>query len=240
MKKNILMAVVLLFSLLIPEIKAETQNLEPIDNSSPIIQAVVARQKAWQNNDLKTIWEQRTKKMKEIFTYDGFKKVNSNPQARKEDKVKGKAQLTGMRFITNNRAWVEAKAPGLPNFNGFYLIKEGGEWKFPTLGVYLEKAKEDIRFLAKAIQDYYRDNQKLPETLSDLLKPTPYIAYIPLDIFNDNEAPYVYKVIDRATCRIYSLGPDSKDDLGITVYKEPEKGFPLSITEGDIVKEYFQ
>lgn len=237
MKRNILILVILIFSFLILEIKAETEKLEPIDNSSPIIQAVVARQKAQRNNDLKTLWEQLTKKSKEGRRYDSFKELRSSSQAKKRNNSMGKAQLIGMRFITNNRVWVEANASDLPDFKGFYLIKEDGEWKFARMALYLKKVKEDIEFLGEEIQDYYRENQKLPQTLSDLLKPTPYISYIPLDLFNDNEAPYVYKVIAKTTCRIYSLGPDSDDDLGETVYQEPEEG-SLSISDGDIVKDY--
>ncbi len=51
------------------------------------------------------------------------------------------------------------------------------------------------------------------------------------------QAPYVYKVIDKTTCRIYSLGPDSHDDQGATVYQEPQRG-ALPIGRGGIVKDF--
>ncbi len=51
------------------------------------------------------------------------------------------------------------------------------------------------------------------------------------------QAPYVYKVIDKTTCRIYSLGPDSRDGQGKTVYQGPPRG-ALPIGRGDMVTEF--
>lgn len=231
MKTRILILAILMFSFLIPQAKAKTGGFEPIDESSPVIQAVRARLKAYQDNDLKALSQGQPKLLQEVI-----REIQAQPPDKKRNALIGSAQLKGMRFITSDRAWIDASIPEQPWFKGFYFIKEDGVWKDARLKLYILKAEQDLDSIAKAIGDYYKDNKKLPQTLNELLTPRPYMSVIPVDPFSDNGAPYVYKVINENNCRIYSIGPDSEDDGGEKVY-EPKFGLP-TITDGDIIKEY--
>ncbi|MDD4939486.1 MAG: type II secretion system protein GspG [Candidatus Omnitrophica bacterium] len=230
MKRSILILVILMSSFLIPQAQAEIGKLEPIDDSSPLIQAVRAHLKAYQDNDQNSLLGRQTKLLNEIT-----QEVSAQPTQRMNALI-GSAQLKGVRFITNDRAWVEASIPEQPDFTGFYFIKEDGVWKSAHLKWYNWKVHKDLDSIVKAIGDYNNDNEKLPQTLNDLLA-KPYIVNIPVDPYNENGAPYVYKVISKNNCRIYSIGPDSKDDGGEKEYEETKKN-PPPLSEGDIIKQY--
>lgn len=138
-----------------------------------------------------------------------------------------------MKFITNNRVWVEMDIPEFPLTRGLYLIKEDGEWKTANFLAYAKRVKEDLEVLGKAIKDYYAVTQELPEILYDLLglKSTK-LNNIPLDLFNDDNEHYVYKIINKNTYKLYSLGPDSDDDQGMVEWKSGV----YEIGDGDIIK----
>jgi len=229
MRKNILISLILIFSFLITAAKAQ-EELQPIDYSIPVAKAAAIHQKAALNGDSKTFWRMLTKKMQEFYkNYATFEKAREDPRIKKANLITGNARMIGIRFITANRAWIKISGPGvLPAEGGFYFIKEDGEWKYAGTYLYFNQAKKDIDFIGKAIKDYYQANKKLPNRLSDLN------ISIPLDVFNDNNELYVYKIIDGTKCMLYSFGPNSKDDNGaIEIDWSATNITPLTV--GDIV-----
>lgn len=233
--KKITIALILIPAFLIAAVQVQSEELHPIDYSFPVIQAAVANQKVRLSEDTKARWGMLTKKTQEFSkNYEAFKKGLEKPENKRKDFAYKNAQLVGMRFITDNRVWISISGSGLSSSDGFYFIKEDGEWKLANINVYFILVKKDIDSLGKAIRNYYQDNKKLPGALTDLLKPIPYISFVPLDLFNDDKMPYVYKVIEGTKCILYSLGPNSKDDNGIVEFKQVA-GVPIVPTEGDIV-----
>ena len=82
-----------------------------------------------------------------------------------------------------------------------------------------QAARTQMKSFGNAIQQYKMSNKKLPDSLEDLTQtdgpnPYPYMERIPLDPW-DNE--YEYRVIDRNTYEIRSMGedglPDTDDDV---------------------------
>lgn len=219
MKKNILFLAILIFIFLVLDVKAEEAELKPIDYSSPVIQAVVTYQNAFRTGDIETLWRQLAKGMQRPHSnYVPLKGRDLSPREKERNVAFGNAELIGIKFITSNRACVMINVPKFPKIKEFYFIREDGEWKYARVKIYIDVVKEDLKFIAKAIKNYYKGNKKLPQTLSDLLQPIAYVNYIPLDLFSDNETPYIYKVINKTTYKLYSLGPDSDDDQGMIEY----------------------
>lgn len=227
--KEISIALILILAFLITGAKAEVKELQPIDYSIPLIKAVVANQRARLRGNNKARWGMITKKSQEFQkNYANFEQLSLSQKGKKRNLAYGNAQLIGMRFITNNRAWISITGAGLPASDGFYLIKEAGEWKIAYIDRYFTQVKKDIASLGKAVKDYYQHNKKIPQKLSDLGIP------VPLDLFSDNNMPYVYKVIDGTKCILYSFGPNSKDDKGLIEFKQLP-GIPMALIAGDII-----
>ncbi len=228
MKKKILIIIMLSLTFSATGIMAQ-EELLPIDYSLPVIQAAVANQKARLNGNVKARWGMLTKKTQELFkNYEVFKKVLQEPKNKRKNFPYGNAKLIGMRFITDTRAWISISGHELSSSDGFYFIKEDGGWKFADISRYFTWVKQDIDSLGKAIKDYYQINKKLPNTLSDLN------IFISLDLFNDNNEPYVYKIIGGTKCILYSFGPNSKDDNGTPEIDWTGKNI-TPLTDGDIV-----
>ena len=85
---------------------------------------------------------------------------------------------------------------------------------------YIAQVNIDFLILNASIMSYYIDHNGLPAKLDDL---TPgYLEKLPLDPFNDFNAIKFYQ--DKITSRIYSYGPDRKNDYAKTTYtaKSPD------------------
>lgn len=225
--KKIWMALILVAVFLIIGVNAEEQLLQPIDYSLPVIKAILAHQKARLNGNYKAMWETLTRQTQKQFRdFKNFDSIFSAPERKKRDPFYGKAKLVGMKFITDKRVWVSLNDP-MVFIPGVYFIQEDGEWKYASINKYFNQAKADLDYIGKLIKNYYQDNKKLPDTLLDLK------TSIPLDLFNDNNEAYVYKVIDGTKCMLYSFGPNSKDDNGTVVDWSTKSITPL--INGDIV-----
>jgi hypothetical protein len=87
-----------------------------------------------------------------------------------------------------------------------FTAREGGD-----------EARHNLRLTALAIERYRRANgEQLPPSLADLT-PT-FLPTVPVDPFDGK--PLRYKKLDRGY-RIYSIGPDRKDDGGVD--RDPRK-----------------
>lgn len=201
-----------------------------IDYSSEPIQTIIANQNWLRNKEYDKIWREL---LPEIVKQEAFgdsaerykKWVIEHP-----DIIRGvyTAKLQTMTYLTPKRVWVKATF-SYQNFTGFYLIKEGGKWKIAKFGVYIKKAEEDMQRLCDAIKAYYGDNRKLPTQLAELVSPVAYIETLPQDPFNDEGGFYVYTSAGDIW-ELYSFGPDSDDDLGLTRVKNMRH-----MSDGDLV-----
>jgi len=227
MKRKILVLAIVISGFLITNIMAEEIKLRPIDFSHPAVKMAIAVQKTLGTNELELLWKQLSKKAQEILGPSGFRDLHLSPEGKNRGVLISKAELTGIRVITDNRIWIEARARDLPTFKGFYALKEEGVWKFGRINLYLRKVESDLNSLSNSISEYYQKNKKLPQSLSELS------IDIPADLFSGSDAPYKYKVINNSTCIVYSLGPDSDDDKGLVEYSRKNH----LISDGDIVKK---
>lgn len=72
------------------------------------------------------------------------------------------------------------------------------------------RAEHELGVISLALSAYRADRGEYPRTLDDLV-PT-YLAAVPLDPFTDKPMRYVP---EGKSCRLYSVGPNQKDDGGI-------------------------
>lgn len=213
-----------------------------VDYSEEIIKFILICQDAGKKGDYKILWDSVTKEYQQIFNneYDGFKKWHFERSMNEPhiDNIFFNSNLRRITYINNNRAWVDFYKSGDkiqeldPTTRGSYLIKENNAWKFGSLAKYIRiKIKNDMDVLTAAIKHYYQVYNRFPRELSDLLSPVAYISKVPLDVFSDDNQPYIYRVIDEKSWMLYSIGPDSHDDLGVVEYDI--KNDPIS--KGDII-----
>jgi hypothetical protein len=228
MRGKIILMALLITSCAAANIRAEEIKLRPLDFTHPAVKAAIALQEARRSYDLKLLWEQLSQNAQRILGPDGFKDFYTNPMGRWVRVQTSKADLSGIRFITDDRVWVEVTGVSSPDwpFKGFYFVKEGGVWKFAPIERYLKEVDKDLDSLSNSISDYYKKNNKLPKDLAELS------IDIAADLFSDSNAPYQYKALNDFTYVVYSLGPDSDDDNGAVAYSR--KDHPIS--DGDIIK----
>ena len=227
-KKIVMIVGMLIFSFLFVEIISGQE--VAIDYSSEPIRTVVANQNCLRNGEYGKIWREL---LTEITKQELFK---DSAERHKEmiiehpDIIRGvyTAKLQTMTYLTPRRIWVKATS-SYREFPGFYLIKEGGRWKVAKFKAYTEKAVKDMQRLCDAIKAYYGDNRELPTQLAELLSPVTYIEALPQDPFNDEGGSYVY-TSSGDIWELYSLGPDSDDDLGLTRVKNMRH-----MSDGDLI-----
>lgn len=228
MRVKIILMAVLIIGCVAANIRAEEIKLQPIDFYHPAVKAAVALQEAREKGNFEVLWEQLSKKKLAILGPGGFREQSLRLQEKNIFALTSKANLVGIRVISDNRVWVEARNPDMRRLKGFYFVKENGEWKFAgPIDYTIKQVGEDLDSLSNIIQDYYKKNNNLPKDLAELS------AEIPADLFSDSNAPYKYKVINNVTYIVYSLGPDSRDDFGLTEYNRKEH----PISSGDIIKQ---
>ena len=92
-------------------------------------------------------------------------------------------------------------------------------------------AKADMRTMATALEGFYIDNNAYPTQLGLLTTPIAYITQIPQDPFTVGDAFGYFKIGD-ADWRLWSIGPDLKDEGGGVNY-DPVNG---TKSDGDIVR----
>lgn len=144
-------------------------------------------------------------------------------------------KLDKVQIITPYRAWLTVHHPMLPRLKQYYMVKEQGKWKRGGAGYLFWKAGEDVNELSECIAKYYADKGYLPYNLSELVPH--YIETLPSDPFSDEKENYHYDVTGDKTWRIYSIGFDSRDDLGVIMYDHPVDPYFVEFDKGDIVFE---
>lgn len=176
----------------------------------------------------------------ENFNRDTERWIQAHPE---EVRAVRNARIKKVNMITPYRAWVECDSD-IGQLN-FYTVKEDGEWKNAQFHIYLARVVMlDMEFLRAVIKKYYTDKGHLPYTLAELIPD--YADKLPMDHFSDKEKSYGYETLGEKQWKIYSIGPDSRDDLGlITAYDDTSDidikyRLPLFINfaKGDIVKVF--
>jgi len=96
-------------------------------------------------------------------------------------------------------------------------------------------ASNNLQTTATALEAFYVDNSRYPETLDHLLSPIQYLASTPRDPFSkDGQEPLVFTLLDEGKAySIYSMGPDRVDNLGLVSY-DPTNG---TVSAGDMVRK---
>ena len=228
-KKIVMILGMLIFSFLFMDVIPGQE--VAIDYSSEPIRAVIANQNWLRDGEYDKIWSELLTEMVKQEKYEGsvetFKKMALEYS---DDQLVGvyTAKLQTMTYLTPRRIWVTITS-SWQGFPGFYLIKEGEKWKIARVFVYIEKAEKDMRRLCGAIEAYYENKGELPTRLAELVNPVAYIKAIPQDPFDDDGGPYAYTPVGDFW-ELYSLGPDSDDDLGLTRVKSMRH-----MSDGDLV-----
>lgn len=241
-RKNILISlgVIILFVLVVYQImKQYTLISRPRSPEGEVTRALTEFKKALKARDIHKLWEGISKYPqeragKEEAFKEGFEKnLAENPDyAKYEHEV----FIDEVKMITPYRAWVVVHHPMLPKLKQYYMVKENGKWKRGGLGVLLGKVNEDQQLiLGGAIREFYADNGHLPYGLSELIPE--YIESLPLDPFSDENKTYSYEVTGDKTWRTYSVGLDSRDDLGIIKCEVTGDPYGVEFCNGDIVIE---
>lgn len=226
-KKIIILAGLLVFSFFkVETLEKQAIFAEPINYSSPAIQTAVNFLTALTDEDYEKAWGFLAK-----FTQNTFENIDIFKEWCRERFFFLNTELIGQINATPNRVVVRISfhIENLPDF-GFYIVKINDEWKIDFARNYFKKIEEDMEELNKAIKKYYRDNHTLPENLLKLINPIPYIKEIPSDPFNEQGGSYVYMPSGNKW-KIYSLGSDGDDDLGLKELNSKRKLFG----DGDII-----
>jgi hypothetical protein len=99
----------------------------------------------------------------------------------------------------------------------------------------IAKVHIDFLYLEQLIDDYYKQDNRLPENLL-ILRESGLVKTLPPDPFSKNKEIYKYKPKDearkfysRADFLIYSLGPDGDDDGA-------QEQYSTVTNDGDIIK----
>ena len=105
----------------------------------------------------------------------------------------------------------------------------------------VSRCQADLRSIMTALEGYFLDNDRYPETLDNLLEPIAYLAKVPTDPWTGE--PYIYKCREE-TYILVGAGPNRKIDLDVesiegpfTSEKIPEgaRYDPATGTGGDII-----
>lgn len=111
----------------------------------------------------------------------------------------------------------------------FYVFPEDGKWKIGSFEHVFKHTTGELGKLKDSIKQFYEKNGRLPDSLIELVPEC--IEALPVDLFNDKEEPFYYIKNDDIDFKVYSFGPDGKDDLGIVEYSY-ENGL---LSEGDMI-----
>jgi len=78
-----------------------------------------------------------------------------------------------------------------------------------------------LRTAQTALMSFYIDEKRFPEELKELTTPIAYLSRYPTDLFQGG-APLNYQKVSTNHFRVWSVGPDGKDDHGEKVLDEKE------------------
>ena len=95
-------------------------------------------------------------------------------------------------------------------------------------------AQKRLRSIATAVEAYFVDHNRYPETLDELLSPIHYLESIPRDPFSEDQSQPLSYILDSTgeSYIIYSVGPNGEDDVGAIPY-DHSKG---NMSPGDIIR----
>jgi len=161
--------------------------------------------------------------------------IKNNPEIY-EQKVKGiKAQLEDLKFYSGPEPTINEYYKYIINISGgdaslassFKLYQDTQSEKRINY-YYIGFSKINIFMTAIAIKLFQLDNNKLPQSLEELVPK--YLSKIPEDPFN-NFSPLQYKKTDKGYL-LYSFGPDRIDQSGQVIF---DSNSHAKDTSGDIV-----
>lgn len=216
MKKGIIILLIGVATCLYSFNVAESQekNSEVIEISRIFLE----RQKAFKEKDYEKLWE--------FFPYRedlrGFVDDPKNFQMVCEEKI------TNVILITPKRAFIEVTPSG--PLGGYYLIKKNEKWVFNVLYHHYLSVWRELKIISQQIKEFYERYEILPQDIEEIVQFYPEIENRIFDSFDDEKNPYRFLISD-GRWKLYSIGPDSKDDGGTILYN-PADGL---ISEGDIV-----
>jgi hypothetical protein len=80
------------------------------------------------------------------------------------------------------------------------------------------RVQAEFEAMKSALKEYYTDHSDFPANLAGLTAPVPYLYGIPKDPFSADGVPLSYRRLEKGRgYRLYSVGPDQKDDGGVLV-----------------------
>jgi hypothetical protein len=88
--------------------------------------------------------------------------------------------------------------------------------------------------LRLALRAYFVEHGRYPQRLQELAPG--YLTEVPPDAFGDGKLPYSYQPAPQSF-KLWSIGPDGKDNHGTPPAKNPKRKFPLALPDmkGDLV-----
>lgn len=127
-----------------------------------------------------------------------------------------------------------ATAPGQAFMNRNVVpvdISGTKEEKARVVAQYSQRAKNEMRSIATAVESYFVDWNTYPPDLAVTTTPIAYMTRIFKDPFTKN-SEYGYRLDDQKGWVVWSIGPDGEDDFGEKSY-DPGSG---TFSDGDIVR----
>ncbi|MFH1338435.1 MAG: hypothetical protein ABIH40_01110 [Candidatus Omnitrophota bacterium] len=197
---------------------------------SEIRNAFSERQEAFKKNDYETIWKYWPELEKGISFKNDIREMETWTKDLSAEDVKTvyDEKIASITLISPERAFVETTPPS--QFKGYYLVKEEGNWKFTSCQRRNNLVIYRLGIISGQIKDFYKENQRLPSDIEEIIKFSPELENYVYDIYDGGKKPYRFSVSD-GEWKLYSLGPDGDDDKGKILYDQTQG----LISDGDIV-----
>lgn len=201
----------------------------PQNKEAEIYNIFIERQEAFKREDYSRLWEFEPEYEKDVRFKNDIEEMKIWIKSLPPDGLEAmyKEKIINITFITPNRAYVETNP--LPQFGGYYLTKEDEKWRFDIPSYRYELVLRQLQDIGLQIIGFYKSNGKLPKDMEEIIEFDPQIKNY-YDLFDDENKPYRF-IATAEGWKLYSLGPDSKDDGGEVVYDQTKGLF----SAGDIV-----
>lgn len=207
----------------------------PENNEPELRNIFIARQEALKRKDYARLWEFYPEYEKVAHFKNNIEEMKIHLESQPADGFNSVYQekITKITFITPSRVYVETDPP--PPFGGYYLVKEDGKWTFDFFSHRYNWVLAQLRDIGRWVMSFYEKYKRWPKDMEEIIEFDLRIKNYS-DLFDAENKPYRF-IATAKGWKLYSLGPDSKDDKGEVVYNQAKGLFSagdMVLTEKDI------